>query len=524
MNIPVIDIFAGPGGLGEGFSSVFKNDKRVFKTVLSIEKDNYAHKTLELRSFFRKFHPDNVPADYYNHIKKENKVTIEELYDKWPDQAKAAKKEAWQAKLGYDEKSEEPEEVDRRIRKALNNAKDWILIGGPPCQAYSLLGRAARKQKVLDASTDERVDLYKQYLRILAVHNPSVFIMENVKGMLSAKTRKNNVFQKVLTDLKDPIKFTDDISIEAKKNLNCPGYNIYSLIKSAEEYDSAGHPFFAPRDFVIRCEDYGIPQTRHRVILLGIRKNIDYKPNILKKESEVPLSHVIDDLPKIRSGLSRVEDNYANWYRNVYGITANGAMEGMSEKVKKEIIKTTEKLTKTQNGTGNEYVRYHANSKSEPYRAEWFLDKNLDGISNHTSKSHMGSDLHRYLFASSFAKVYSRSPKLKDFPAELLPNHHNVGLKTKKFVDRFRVQLPEVAAKTITSHISKDGHYYIHYDSKQCRSLTVREAARIQTFPDNYFFCGPRTSQYIQVGNAVPPLLARKISKIVLKIMITTVM
>jgi len=144
----------------------------------------------------------------------------------------------------------------------------------------------------------------------------------------------------------------------------------------------------------------------------------------------------------------------------------------------------------------------------------------MGGVCNHATRAHIPGDLQRYLYASCYAKAFGRSPTLGDFPVELLPNHENArnALDGGLFADRFRVQLRNRPATTVTSHISKDGHYYIHYDPTQCRSLTVREAARIQTFPDNYFFCGPRTAQYAQVGNAVPPLLAVKVAEIVERI------
>jgi DNA (cytosine-5)-methyltransferase 1 len=153
------------------------------------------------------------------------------------------------------------------------------------------------------------------------------------------------------------------------------------------------------------------------------------------------------------------------------------------------------------------------------YEREWFLDSKIGGVCNHETRSHIRHDIYRYLFASSYAMEHGVSPKLTDFPRSLLPLHENVGDGLKKFDDRFRVQPWGLPSRTVTSHISKDGHYYIHPDPKQCRSLTVREAARIQTFPDNYFFCGPRTQQYHQVGNAVPPLLANKIAQVIAKLL-----
>ncbi len=508
MEIPIIDIFAGPGGLGEGFSA-FKDpetQKHVFKIVLSVEMENYAHKTLTLRSFYRQFtYSDKpIPEDYYRFLRQE--IPLEELYQKYPDESGQAKKEAWKARLGNGKSAEPNDLVDTRIKEALKGRQDFILIGGPPCQAYSLVGRARRKQVILNEETDERVGLYKQYLRILAVHNPAVFVMENVKGMLSAKTEESPVFDQILQDLSDPVKAYQAVFEESAIPLECPGYKIYSFVKKGDLNHS---------DFIIKAEDYGIPQARHRVILLGIRKGIETEPEIIPKSEPVPISQVISDLPEIRSGLSKIKDSTKSWKNTIQELLTNGFLENVEENIKKEVAKHIRELKTPITNFGGAFVKSRNTGTS--YERKWYHDVKMDGVCNHESRGHMQTDLFRYIFASSFAKVKGRSPKLDDFPKVLLPDHKNVneGQKEKKFIDRFSVQLENKPSKTITSHISKDGHYYIHPDPAQCRSFTVREAARIQTFPDNYYFCGPRTSQFIQVGNAVPPLLANQIAGIV---------
>jgi DNA (cytosine-5)-methyltransferase 1 len=148
---------------------------------------------------------------------------------------------------------------------------------------------------------------------------------------------------------------------------------------------------------------------------------------------------------------------------------------------------------------------------------QWLLDSRLKALPNHETRGHMASDLARYLFAAIYGEVKSVTPKANHFPNVLAPEHKSWA--SGNFNDRFRVQLQGQPSTTITCHISKDGHYFIHPDPTQCRSLTVREAARLQTFPDNYFFMGNRTEQFIQVGNAVPPFLAKQIGDAVLALL-----
>jgi DNA (cytosine-5)-methyltransferase 1 len=507
-SIPIIDVFAGPGGLGEGFSSLEVSGGRPFKIRLSIEKNPIAHKTLKLRSFFRQFPTGSVSEKYYQYLRRE--IDRESLFNACPNEAKAAEKEAWCAELGGEAYPHEL--IDKRITEALGASKysNWLLIGGPPCQAYSTVGRSRIKNGLVKVNYDDdkRHFLYKEYLRILAVHRPPIFVMENVKGILSSEVKGEKTFPKILKDLKEP---NESLGITELEPLR---YNIYSISKEFYE-----NKVLNPTDFIVKAEDYGIPQARHRVILVGVRSDFDIRPEILETSSPEEMWNAIRDLPKLRSTLSRGNDSPEAWQS---ALNRAAGAEWLCDKtfnfpeVKEEIKKVSRQIRSIFD-SGGEFIPVPSKPKFNP---SWYFDDNLKGVCNHTARGHMKEDLYRYLYAACFAKVYNKSPVIIDFPEELWPQHLNVWhtLDGNMFADRFRVQVKHRPSTTITSHISKDGHYFIHPDPYQCRSFTVREAARLQTFPDNYFFEGNRTDQFQQVGNAVPPLLARQIAGIVYKL------
>jgi DNA (cytosine-5)-methyltransferase 1 len=488
--IPVIDLFAGPGGLGEGFASLCDGSgEPVFRIALSIEMDAAAHRTLELRAFFRRLKTATAHCDYFRYVYQQRPTVASRkaLFDAHPEARDAAAAEAWCHRLTDETRGL----TTARASSAVGGVPIWVLVGGPPCQAYSLVGRSRRAGDETFGS-DEKHTLYLHYLHLIEDLQPPVFVMENVKGMLSANLSDGNTFSKVKLDLE-----TAGV-----------GYSVVPFVALTDETQP-----YAPGDYVIRAEAHGVPQARHRVILLGIREGLGVVFDKLHpREERVSVASVLSGLPRLRSRLSgrggTPRDSEQEWE-----VVLRSAADKMRPRLPDVAAYAAEAVADGWRHM-DEAVASGSASPAAEELAVWYTGVGGGTTPlNHEARSHRADDLERYLFCASFAQVRGRSPKLPDFPESLSPRHANVA--DGKFVDRFRVQLAGQPASTVTSHISKDGHYYIHYDASQCRALTVREAARLQTFPDDYFFEGTRTQQYHQVGNAVPPFLARQLADVV---------
>lgn len=502
MQIPVVDVFAGPGGLGEGFSAYktpSKSAHQPFKIAISAEMEANAARTLRLRAFFRQFEQGKAPTSYYNYVGGEATAP---WTSKTEAQWKASGEEARQLKLG------DPENdaiLHARIKQVASKGAPWILIGGPPCQAYSLVGRARNRGVAgYKAEEDHRHFLYKHYLKILKDHKPSVFVMENVKGILSSKVGGELMFPKILADLRAP------------GGRNGPKYRIVPMM-----VDGQAPPFDEEdgRRYILRAEELGVPQARHRVVLLGVLEEIDISKirRIQPLQHPVDVAEVIKGLPRLRSGITDVDFN--SWSKEAKEILNFAADVSEDALVERTLRKQSALVGKTDYGSGGKRMPWKTGCGDvPPHLKEWLIDDKLGWLLNHEVRNHMWMDLVRYGYASAFALAHDRSPRgATEFPEAMHPDHAN--WTTGKFVDRFKVQRWIGPSSTITSHLSKDGHYFIHPDPTQLRSLSVREAARLQTFPDNYFFEGSRGAQFRQVGNAVPPWMAVQIADVVYSIL-----
>lgn len=508
----VIDLFSGPGGLGEGFASL--NNGSAFEIAVSAEMEGNAHNTLTLRAFFRLANRagDKKAIDAYyafcnSHEAKHPSAEVPLLWQ-------AAQQEARQLQLGV---AASDQLLDGILKEKKLGGDDTILIGGPPCQAYSRIGRVKNNSKPGYVPEDDiRHTLYLEYLKVLAKTLPAVFVMENVVGILSSTFKGRRIFHDILIDLCDPVR-----AVSGTQGLT---YVIHSLTTDTRYEQGMDPDEIDARDFVIKSENYGVPQKRHRVILLGVREDINSPAELLKPSSGVTVRDAIGQLPPLRSQISPLRDDSAsNWHRAV----TDSGLQFAQDAAKANMNSISSRLTEVCQSLDLS-LSYGANrvplngqtlAPGVPRKySKWVTDPKLKVCLNHEAKSHMTSDLGRYLYASVICEVNkARLRGYKDFTLPgLAPDHAN--WESGDFLDRFKVQLFDGPSSTMTCHISKDGHSIIHPDPSQCRALTVREAARLQTFPDNYFFQGTKTAQYHQVGNAVPPLLANQIAKVVLAI------
>ena len=508
--VPIVDLFSGPGGLAEGFAAFLSpKGRRRFRIALSIEKDPQAYRTLQLRAFLRHF-GTRLPSEYYDFL---NGVVAEEpdwatLY---PEQWASACDETRCLELGTSEAS-------TFLRKRIETIREehggrTVLLGGPPCQSYSVIGRSRNAgNHGYNADKDDRQSLYQQYVQVLGRLRPAVAVMENVKGMLSAKWNGKLIFPEVMC------------SLQHAGGVN--GYRLFALASRSGicSWDEG----LAPNGFLVHAEEHGVPQSRHRVFVVCVRRDVadtlpeKCLPRLEVGDRMVSLKNVIGAMPRLRSRLSRGDDPDA-WQSALRAacdqVEANQPL--MAEVHEKRFRKALAGARATADGSAPPW-RDPRGKVDLPERCpadlrDWLFDERLERLPNNETRAHMPADLVRYLFAAAFTRAFGRTPKSYDYPEALAPDH--ASWNTGYFDDRYRVQIDNAPSTTVTSHIAKDGHYFIHPDPRQCRSLTVREVARLQTFPDNYFFHGSRSHQYVQVGNAVPPFLANQIARILWNIL-----
>jgi len=399
--IRYIDLFSGAGGLSEGFL------KAGFTPIAHVEVDTNSCKTLETRLVYHSLLETDNEDGYNKYLKGE--ITRIEFINKYSNDT--IKKSIINLAIGDNNKK-----IFNIIDDVLKNKEVDVIVGGPPCQAYSLIGRSRDANNM---ENDPRNFLYKEYAKFLKRYNPNAFVFENVLGLITANEGKY---------FKDMQRYFRDIGYELD----------YTIQKS---------------------EDYGVLQKRRRIILIGWKKGLSFSYPVFNTiENNYTVKDIFSDLKPLAPG----EENNLTLYQH----------------------------------------------ESSEYLDKFSLRNGVDFVTQHVARPHNDRDLEIYKIA-----IYKWKNKRERLKYPELPSRLKTHKNEKSFIDRFKVVDLDGFSHTMVAHIAKDGHYYIYPSKDQIRSISVREAARIQSFPDSYFFEGGRTSAFKQIGNAVPPLMSNEIAR-----------
>lgn len=406
-----LDLFAGAGGLSEGFI------RAGFNPVAHVEMDRAACFTLRTRRAYHWLKENESIEQYAKYLK--GAINRTELYAQVP-------KEVIQSVINTEIAEVTLSDIFCQIDNYLGHQKLDLIIGGPPCQAYSIVGRARSPNKM---KGDKRNYLYILYAKFLERYEPEYFVFENVPGLLSATDEADNSYLELMRDL-------------------------------FHEYGYETDPK------MLSAENYGIPQSRKRIILVGKKgESVDFYPEPDKCESDILVKEIFSDLPSLKAGKGTL-----------------GPCD--------------------------------MNADCNPWLREVGIRNDALPVTFHQARSNNKQDREIYKKAVKLWTEKQVRLMYNELP-ERLQTHNN----KNSFLNRFRVVAGDLKfSHTVVAHIAMDGHYYIHPDIKQNRSLTPREAARLQTFPDDYYFESGngipyRTTAFRQIGNAVPVLLAQKIAE-----------